>query len=177
MLDDFIFSSILFLIFIGLPIGFLFLLCYIGKKLESKRTGIILSVSVGLVFLLCFLYLRFEDQFFSKSNARDLFFTNKIELKDDFEIVNHKNDWGIGDFHQRLELKISKEDQLRLSKNFKEKSDSMNTILQKYPDAFKEYHESTEGYFKENSKRSSIEEDYIFISKKENKLIYELVQE
>ena len=119
MLDDFIFSSILFLIFIGLPIGFLFLLYYIGKKLESTRTGIILSASVGLVFLRCFLYLRFEDQFFSKSNARDLLAENKIELKDDFEIVDHKNDWGIGDFHQRLELKISNEDQLRLSKNFK----------------------------------------------------------
>lgn len=177
MLDDFIFSSVLFFIFIGLPIGFLFLLYYIGKKLESKRTGIILSASVGLVFLLCFLYLRFEDQFFSKSNARDLLLTNKIELKDDFDIINHKTDWGIGDFHQRLELKISKEDQLRLSKNFKEKSDSINTILKKYPNAFREYRENTEGYVKENSKHSSIEEDYIFISKKENKLIYELVQE
>ena len=177
MLDDFIFSSILFLIFIGLPLGFLFLLYYIGKKLESKRTGIILSASVGLVFLLCFLYLRFEDQFFSKSNARELLAENKIELKDDFEIVDYKTGWGIGDFHQRLELKISKEDQLRLSKNFKEKSDSISTILQKLPNAFREYRENTEGYFKENSKHSSIEEDYIFICKNENKLIYELVQE
>ena len=177
MLDDFIFSSILFLIFIGLPIGFLFLLYYIGKKLESKRTGIILSASVGLVFLLCFLYLRFEDQFFSKSNARDLLAENKIELKDDFEIVDHKTDWGIGDFHQRLELKISNEDQLRLSNNFKEKSDRINTILQKYPNAFREYREDHEGFFKETVNHSEIEQLSIFISKTENKLIYELVEE
>ena len=177
MTDDLIFSTLLFIFFIGIPAGFLFSLYYIGKKLESKRTGIILSASVGLVFLLCFLYLRFEDQFFSKSNARDLLAENKIGLKNDFEIIDHKTDWGIGDFHQRLELKISKDDQLRLSKNYKERSDSMNTILQKYPNAFREYHENTEGYFKENSKHSSIEEDYIFISKTENKLVYELVQE
>ena len=177
MSDDFIFSSILFLIFIGLPVGFLFLLYFIGKKLESKRTGIILSTSVGLVFLLCFLYLRFEDKFFSKSNARDLLAENKIELKDDFEITEYQTTVPIGDFYQRLELKISNSDRLRFSNNFKEKSDRINTILQKYPNAFREYRENTEGYFKENSKHSSIEEDYIFISKKENKLIYELVQE
>ncbi len=161
----------------GFRLDFFFLLYYIGKKLESKRTGIILSASVGLVFLVCLLYLRFEDQFFSKSNARDLLLTNKIELKDDFEIVDHKTGWGIGDFHQRLELNISNQDQLRLLKNFKDKSDSINMILQKYPNAFREYRENTEGYFKENSKHSSIEEDHIFISKTENKLIYELVQE
>ena len=34
MSDDFIFSSILFLIFIGLPVGFLFLLYKIEKKLN-----------------------------------------------------------------------------------------------------------------------------------------------
>lgn len=147
MSDDFIFSSILFLIFIGLPVGFLFLLYFIGKKLESTRTGIILSTSVGLVFLLFFLYLRFEDQFFSKSNARDLLAENKIELKEDFEIVNHKTDWGIGDFYQRLELKISNSDRLRLSNNFKKKTDSIKIILKNHPHSFQEYRENHEGFF------------------------------
>ena len=177
MTDDLIFSTILFIVFIGVPLGFLFFLYYIGKKLESKRTGIILSSSVGSLFLLCFLYFHFEDHFFSKANARDLLRTNKIELKDDFEIVEHKTALGIGDFHQRFELKISNNDQLRLSKDFKEKSDSINILLQKYPTSFKGYRENAEGFFKENSKHSEIEEDYIFISKNKNKLIYELVQE
>lgn len=177
MTDDLIFSLILFVIFIGIPVGSLFLLYYIGKKLESKRTGIILSSSVGLLFLLCFLYLSFEDQFFTKSNARELLLTNKIELKDDFDIIENKTDFGIGDFHQRLELKISNNDKSLLINEFKRKTDSINVILGKHPNSFKEYYENAEGFFKENSSHSEIEEDYIFISKKGNTLIYELVQE
>ncbi len=177
MSDDFILSSILFLIFIGLPVGFLFLLYFIGKKLESKRTGIILSTSVGMVFLLSFLYLRFEDNFFSKSNARDLLAENKIELKDDFEITENQTAVAIGDFYQRLELKISNSDRLRLSNNFKKKTDSVNIILKNHPNSFQEYRENHEGFFKETRKHSEIEELSIFISKTENKLIYELVEE
>ena len=177
MSDDFIFSSILFLIFIGLPVGFLFLLYFIGKKLESKRTGIILSTSLGLVFLLCFLYLSFEDEFFSKSNARDLLAENKIELKDDFEIKEYQTAVAIGDFYQRLELKISNSDRLRLSNNFKKKTDSVNIILKNHPHSFQEYWENHEGFFKETGKQSEIEESSIFISKTENKLIYELVED
>lgn len=114
---------------------------------------------------------------FSKANARELLLPNNIELKDDFEIVEHKTTWAIGDFYQRFELKISNNDKLRLAKEFKEKSDSINILIEKYPTLFKEYRENSEGFFKENAKNSEIEEDYIFISKNENKLIYELVQE
>ena len=177
MSDDFIFSSILFLILIGLPVGFLFLLYFIGKKLESKRTGIILSTSLGLVFLLCFLYLSFEDEFFSKSNARDLLAENKIELKDDFEIKEYQTAVAIGDFYQRLELKISNSDRLRLSNNFKKKTDSVNIFLKNHPHSFQEYRENHEGFFKETVNHSEIERSSIFISKNENKLIYELVEE
>ena len=177
MSDDFIFSSILFLIFIGLPVGFLFLLYFMGKKLESKRTGIILSTSVGLVFLLFFLYLRFEDEFFSKSNVRDLLAENKIELKNDFEITKYQTAVAIGDFYQRLELKISNSDRLRLSNNFKKKTESIKIILKNHPHAFQEYRENHEGFFKETVNHSEIEESSIFISKTENKLIYELVEE
>lgn len=177
MSDDFIFSSILFLIFIGLPVGFAFLLYFIGKKLESKRTGVILSTSVGMIFLLCFLYVRFEDEFFSKSNARDLLAENKIELKDDFEIKEYETAVGIGDFYQRLELKISNSDRLRLSNNFKKKTDSVNIILKNHPHSFQEYRENSDGFFRETQKSSEITESSIFISKKENKLIYELVEE
>ena len=177
MSDDFIFSSILFLIFIGLPVGFLFLLYFMGKKLESKRTGIILSTSVGLVFLLCFLYLRFEDELFSKSNARDLLAENKVELKDDFEIAEYQTEVAIGDFYQRLELKISNSDRLRLSNNFKKKTDRVNIILKNHSHSFQEYRENSEGFFKETGKHSEIEEASIFISKTENKLIYELVED
>jgi hypothetical protein len=177
MTDDLIFLIILFVIFIGIPVGFLVLLYYIGKRLESKRTGIILSSSVGLFFLLCFLYLRFEDQLFTRSNARELLLTNKIELKDDFEIIENETNFAIGDFHQRFELTITTRDKSLLISHFKRKTDSINSILEKYPNSFKEYHENSDGFSKENSKHSEIEEDFIFISKKENKLIYELVQE
>lgn len=177
MADDLIFLIILFVIFIGIPVGFLFLLYYIGKRLESKRTGIILSSSVGLFFLLCFLYLRFEDQLFTRSNARELLLTNKIELKDDFEIIQNETNFAVGDFHQRFELKISTQDKSLLVSHFKRKTDSINSILEKYPNSFQEYHENEEGFFKENSSQSEIEKDYIFISKKGQKLIYEVVQE
>ena len=177
MSDDFIFSSIIFLIFIGLPVGFLFLLYFIGKKLESKRTGIILSTSLGMLFLLFFLYLKFEDEFFSKSNARDLLAENKIELKDDFEIKEYQTAVAIGDFYQRLELKISNSDRLRLSNNFKKKTDSVNIILKNNSHSFQEYRENSNGFFKETRKQSEIEESSIFISKTENILIYELVEE
>ena len=130
-----------------------------------------------MVFLLCFLYLRFEDKFFSKSNARDLLAENKIELKDDFEITEYQTAVAIGDFYQRLELKISNRDRLRLSNNFKKKTDSIKIILKNHPHSFQEYRENHEGFFKEMVNHSEIERSSIFISKTENKLIYELVEE
>ena len=68
---------------------------------------------------------------FSKANARELLLPNNIELKDDFEIVEHKTTWAIGDFYQRFELKISNNDKLRLAKEFKEKS--FNKFKRKMP--------------------------------------------
>ena len=80
-MEEFGFWLILFLIFIGIPVGFLWVLYFIGKKLESRKTGIVLASTVGFLYLLGAFYLYFEDEFFTKSQAREILVNNKIELK------------------------------------------------------------------------------------------------
>lgn len=169
-MDEFCFWFFLFLIFVGIPIGFLWLLYFIGKKLESRRTGIILSFSVGLMFLLGGLYLYFEDEFFTEFQARKILKNNKVYLKDNFEILSNETSGGFGDYYQEFHLKITKKDKERLLNIFKKKSDSLKLLKSNNPD----YYENTSFILKENKGMDESDVEIISISKTKNELEYQI---
>jgi hypothetical protein len=96
------------------PIVFL---CYwIPKKLGSAKTGKIVAWLVGFTLLCSLMTVIFEDQLFTKANAKNLLLEQKIVLNDPFEIVENKSMLAIGDYYHTFTLKLSNKDRLRLIK-------------------------------------------------------------
>ena len=93
-------------------------LCYwvVPKKLGSPKTGKILAWLAGFALLCSFGTVIFEDQLFTKANAKNLLLEQKIVLNDPFEIIENKSMSGIGDYYHTFTLKISNKDRLRLIK-------------------------------------------------------------
>lgn len=91
------------------------------KKIRKQKTGIILVSTVGFLYLLGVFYLSFEDEFFTKYQARKILVNNKIELKEDFEIINNETGGGMGDYYQTFSLKIGKNDAEKFRNIFFEK--------------------------------------------------------
>lgn len=171
-MDDFFFSAILFLIFIGIPLGFLWFLYFIGTKLQSRKTGIWLASIMGSVYLLIFLFLNFEDKFFFKSDAEKILRKNEIILKDDFEITEHETSAAIGDYYENFKLKISENDKKKLLSEFKSKAG--DTLKKGNFD----YSENESGFTKDKNYPQMGDREFIFIPKtKENILEYQLIDE
>lgn len=174
-MDEFILLFLFFLIFIVIPVGFLWFLYFIGKKLESKKTGIILASTVGFIYILGAFYLYFEDEFFSKSQARKILVKNKIELKEDFEIIDNETGRGIGDYYQNFSLKIGKNDAEKFRNIFLNKSKTSTSKMIKNLSVI-EYREFNDCLMKQNIENLE-DEEKIFISKKGDTLSYEIYHE
>jgi len=101
------------LLFIGLLIGFTFLLYFIPKKLGYQKTGIILSSLFGLFLTAITLSSIFEDELFTQNEAKRLIEEQEIILEDKFEIENNESMWAIGDYYHTFTLKISERDKIR----------------------------------------------------------------
>lgn len=174
-MEEFWFWLILFLIFIGIPVGFLWVLYFIGKKLESRKTGIVLASTVGFLYLLGAFYLYFEDEFFTKSQAREILVNNKIELKEDFEIINNETGGGMGDYYQIFSLKIGKNDAEKCRNIFLKNSETSTSKMIRNLSVI-EYREFDDCLMKQNIENLEAEEK-IFISKKGDTLSYEIYHE
>lgn len=127
---------LLFILILGIILLISFLLYSIPKKLGDPKLGKILS-SIFLLFIISFtIYEIFRDEFFTKSNAKELLAEQKIILKDDFKIINNISHSAIGDCYHTFTLSISEEDRQRIiqqiknAENFKIKSDTtINHLL------------------------------------------------
>jgi len=109
-LDEFLFIGLLLLTFVGLPIGIGCLLYFIPKKLGYSKTGKYLTKIFGVLVLTIVLWTVFEDQLFTKGNAKELVEEQKILLQDNFELKENKSMSAIGDYYHTFTLKLSERD-------------------------------------------------------------------
>jgi hypothetical protein len=193
-LDSILFIGLLILVFIGIPIG-LGLLCYfVPKKLGYPKTAKYLTIVYGLFVLTIGLYIAFEDQLFTKHNAKELVEEQDIKLKDDFELLKNESMSAIGDYYHKFTLKISERDKqnaitkIKSVDNFKTSNSSIVTLMHRpQPERYfgkkvvQNY--ETENSFVQEYFEPSGREGYapkfkrISISKSDNELTFEDIDE
>ncbi|WP_282134987.1 hypothetical protein [Seonamhaeicola maritimus] len=82
------------------------------KKVGKIVSGILI---LGTIYLL--ISILFNDYLFFKKDAQKLLSEQKIELKDDFEIIKNES-VGTVDYYHRFELSISESDKKRIVTEF-----------------------------------------------------------
>lgn len=175
------------LIVIALAGGLTFLFYWIPKKMGYPKPGKILSTIVGFAFVVLTGLIIFQDQLFSKSDARKLLAEQDINLTDKFEIIENKSMSAIGDYYHTFSLRISIKDkqviigQIKSSHNFKGLNERPEDILhiedrykgkkitQNYEDSVQFVRE----YFEPNGEGYAPTYRKIEIDKKENILTFE----
>jgi len=192
-LDEIILIGIFTLVFVGLPIGLGCLFYFIPKKIGYPKTGKYLTIIFGLLVLTIVLWTVFEDQHFSKDNARELVEEQQILLVDKFDLEENKSTSAIGDYYHTFTLNISVKDkqsailQIKGSKNFKSQTYEKESLIYQHQDRYfgpKVIHnyETQNSYVREYFQPSG-QEGYaptfrrISISKSENQLTFEDIDE
>jgi glucan phosphoethanolaminetransferase (alkaline phosphatase superfamily) len=186
-MDIFIIYFLILLVLLLILIGIVYLSYWIPKKMGKRKLGIILSriLSVGLVIIV--LSFIFEDNLYSKTDAKKSLSERNIELKDDFRILDNQSG-GLRDYYHRFELEISESDKNRLIDKITSELNYTNEIQNSFhlPDKainrnegdtlFANYQTDwdykSEIYYP-NGKGYTPTYKIISISKKENKLTFE----
>ncbi len=133
-MDEFLLIGLLILTFVGIPIGIGCLLYFIPKKIGHPKTGKYLTIIFGILVLTVVLWIVFEDQFFTKGNAKELVEEQKILLQDNFELIENKSMSAIGDYYHTFTLKLSERDRqnaimkIKGGDNFKAGNNSIDQI-------------------------------------------------
>jgi hypothetical protein len=142
-MDAFVLIGLFILVFIGIPIGIGLLFYYIPKRLGYPKTAKYLTISYGLIVLAIGLLIAFEDQLFTKNNAKELVEEQEFKLQDEFELLNNESMSAIGDYYHTFTIKISDRDKqdaitkIKSSDNYKTDNSSIETILyQQAPDRY-----------------------------------------
>jgi hypothetical protein len=189
-------DSILFiglLILAGLPIGLGLLFYFVPKKLGYPKTGKYLTIIFGLFVLTIVLWTVFEDDLFTKSNAKELVEEQQILLKDKFELKENKSMSAIGDYYHTFTLKISERDKqnailkIKNDNNFKTENSLIKNLLYQEQDRYfgskiTQNYETKNSYVTEYFKPSG-QKGYaptfrrVSISKIENELKFEDIDE
>lgn len=134
-MDAILLIGLLILVFIGIPIGIGLLLYFVPKRLGYPKTAKYLTIGYGLLVLTMAFFIVFEDQLFTKNNAKDLVEEQGIELLDDFELTHNESMSAIGDYYHTFTLKISERDKqdailkIKNSDNFKSDNGSIELML------------------------------------------------
>jgi hypothetical protein len=192
-LDAIILIGLYILVFIGLPIGLIWLFNFIPKKLGYPKTGKYLAIIFGLFVLTIILWTAFEDQLFTKDNAKELVEEQQIILTDEFELTENKSNSAIGDYYHTFTLKLSDRDkQNAISKiisadNFKKDNSSVDQTLYLSDDRYfgpkvTQNYETEKAFVREYFQPSG-QKGYaptfrrISISKSDNELTFEDIDE
>jgi hypothetical protein len=139
------------------------------------------------------LWTVFEDQLFTKGNAKELVEEQQIILGDEFELIENKSMSAVGDYYHTFTLKISDRDkQNAISKiisadNFKKDYTSADQMLYLSEDRYfgpkvTQNYETEKAFVREYFQPSG-QKGYaptfrrISISKSENELIFEDIDE
>lgn len=179
------------IILIALAVGMTFLFYWIPKKIGYPKLGKILSTIVGLFFVVLTVLIIFEDQLFSKGDARKLLAEQDIKLTDKFEMTENKSMSAIGDYYHTFSLRISLKDknviigQIKSSLNFKGLNETPEDILQiedryngkKITQNYEDSVQFVREYFEPNGEGYAPTYRKIEIKKKENVLTFEDIDE
>lgn len=192
-MDTFLLIGFYFFVFIGLPIGFTCFLFFVPKKLGYPKTGRYLAMIFGIFVLILVLWTVFEDQLFSKSNAKELVEEQQILLVDKFELLENKSMSSIGDYYHTFKLKISARDKqnaiwkIKSAGNFKNDNSAIDQMLylsnKRYFGSKLIQNYETKSAFVREYFQPSGQEGYaptfrrISISKSENELTFEDIDE
>ncbi|MEI6950864.1 hypothetical protein V9K67_27035 [Paraflavisolibacter sp. H34] len=183
------FILMLLFVFIGLPATVGLLVYFIPKKLGYPKVAKWLTwtyiVFVGFIAITTI----FEDELFSKSDAKKLIKEQNIDLTEDFTLNENESMWAIGDFYHTFTLTISENDKRQIINSiksdpfFKKSPDSVvdylfNPSINRYegPRVTQNY-EDEDSYFRElfqpNGKGYAPTFRRIRISKADNTLTFE----
>ncbi len=130
--------GIFILVFIGLGL----LVYFIPKKLGYSKTAKYLTMIYALVMLSIAVFVIFEDQFFTKNQAKELVTEQDLKLTDKFDLVRNESLTAIGDYYHTFTLKISERDkeecisQIKRAENFKIDKESSNILLYEERDRY-----------------------------------------
>ncbi|MBP6757157.1 MAG: hypothetical protein KA210_13525 [Bacteroidia bacterium] len=192
-MDAYLLIGLYILVFVGLPVGLVCMFYFVPKKLGYPKLGKYLTLMFGLIVLSFVLWTVFEDQLFSKDNAKELVEEQQISLIDNFELQENKTMTAIGDYYHTFTLKISGRDKqnailkIKTAVNFKTDNSSIEQMLylsdQRYygPKVTQNY-ETENAYVREYFQPSG-QKGYaptfrrISISKTKNKLTFENIDE
>lgn len=112
-MDGFILIALLTLLFVGVPLGLGYLMYYVPKKLGYPILGIILTSTFGLFILTGIILTAFEDQLFTKDDAKELLEEQQIFLSDQFHLDENKSMSSFGNYYHTFTLTISNTDKQR----------------------------------------------------------------
>ncbi len=74
------------------------------------KTAKYLTIAFGLIVLTIGLFIAFEDQLFTKNNAKELVEEQGIILTDEFDLFKNESFSAIGDYYHTFTLEISERD-------------------------------------------------------------------
>ncbi len=192
-MDAFFLFGTLILVFVGLPIGLGLLFFFVPKKLGYPKTAKYLTIIFGLLVLTIVLWTVFEDQLFTKNNAKELVEEQQIRLADKFELEKNKSISAIGDYYHTFTLKISEHDKqdailkIKSADNFKAENGSILNLPYQQEDRYFgpkviQNYETKNAYVREYFQPSG-RQGYaptfrrISISKTDNELTFEDIDE
>jgi len=87
----------------------IFLSYWIFNLFNRKKTGIVISSTLAFIFVLIALSPWINDWIFNKNEVKKMLSWHKIELKDDFIIIENESG-GLMDYAHSFTLKISESD-------------------------------------------------------------------
>jgi hypothetical protein len=190
-MDSFVaFWGVLLVLFVAVIFSIIFFSYWIPKKLGKKKLGLWISGIVTVAILLFIISFIFEDELFSKSDAKGLLQEHNLHLSDDFNIVSNESG-GFRDYTHMFELKISNDDRQKLINQIKSahnfQSDmqdgfELKTEHERYStiDTFftAHYHDTSKyvyEFYKPNKRGYVPTWDKVSISKTENKLRFQRI--
>ena len=182
--------SLVFIVYVGVPIVIGSLLYFIPKKLGRPKLGKYLSLGFGIITIIFILTDIFEDHLFTKNAARKLVEEQEILLNDKFDLAHNKSAFFISDYYHTFTLIISEKDkhnaieEIKNSAEFIEMGEPIKNLL--YENSRNRYfgmkqiqNYETENTFVREYFKPSGKEGYaptfrrIIIYKYENRLIFE----
>jgi len=191
-MDTFLLIGLFILVFVGLPVGLGLIIYFVPRKLGYPKTSKYLTIVYSLFILIVILFSIFQDQLFTRNDARKLVEEQEILLSDKFELESNESMSAIGDYYHTFTLKISEQDksinisQIRNSTNFKKLGEPtvnfQSVSIDRYygPKQIQNY-ETESGYVREyfetNGQGYSPTFRRITIEKKGNTLIFEDIDE
>ncbi|TJY66664.1 hypothetical protein FAZ19_07030 [Sphingobacterium alkalisoli] len=191
ILDSFVlFWSMLILAFLLIIIGFIYLSYWLPKRFGYKRTGLWLAVTLTAFFISTIIYFIYEDEFFSKNDAKKKLNEHQIELRNDFTIISNSSG-GIRDYMHQFTLGISDEDKnliiekITNADNFQpglEDKYVLSSRVDRYSEVdtfFTANYKTANGFVHEHFRPHNIgtapDFTVITILERDNKLIYEYI--